>query len=175
MDRLHRMTKTGDRNVRVEFGYPEKDEDRDRKVIDVIRWRSEVVGTVTAPHAIEVAVIQDIGKRLGSALAACNHAEASYERSEKELRSWVGAIEDVDRCETNLADALSALEAFLELTNLRGLCWVCPKDEDQVRAARAALRMAGSREVNDSTSRNARDTWRDEIVASRKGVKFKIR
>jgi hypothetical protein len=174
MDRLHHMTKTGDRNLRVEFGYQEKDEDRDQKVIEVTRWRAEVVGTLAAPQALEVAAIEEIGERLRSALAACGQAEASPERSERELRGWAESIESVDRSQVDLDEAVSALAAFVELTNLRGLCWVCRKDEDQVKAARAVLRMTGSRDVSDSTARRARDTWRDEIAASRKGAKFRV-
>jgi hypothetical protein len=174
MDRLHRMTKAGDRNVRVEFGYLERDEDRNQKVIEVIRWRSEVVAMLAAPHAIEVAIVEEMGARLRSGLAACRQAQASPERSENELRGWAESIESMDRTQANLNEAVTALDAFVEPTNLRGLCWLCPKDEDQLKAARAALRIAGSRDVSDSTAQRARDTWRDQISASRKGAKFKV-
>jgi hypothetical protein len=174
LDRIHQMSKTGDRNVRVDLGYLEKDEDRDRNVIDVIRWRSEVVGAITAPQALEVGIIESIGKRLGTTVAACNHAEAILERSDKELRGWVDAIEDVDRCDVNLRDAIAALESFVEPMNLSRLCWSWRKDEDQVKVARVVLRLAGSRDVNDHAAARARDTWRDEIMTTRKAVRFKV-
>jgi hypothetical protein len=174
LDRLHQMSKTGDRNVRVDLGYLEKDEDRDRNVIDVVRWRPEVVGAITAPQALEVGIVEGIGKRLGTAVAACNHAEASSERSDKELRRWADAIEDVDRCEVNLRDAISSLESFVEPMNLSRLCWACRRDEDQVKVARVVLRLTGSRDVNDHAAGKARDTWRDEIMTTRKAVRFKV-
>jgi hypothetical protein len=174
LDRLYRMTKAGDRNIWADFGYLEKDEDRNQKVIEVIRWRSEVVATLSAPNAIEVTPIEVIGARLRGALTACTQAEASPERSDKELRGWAESLESVDRCRAELDEAALALDSFGVPTNLRRLCWLCPKDADQVKTARAGLRMAGFREVSDTAARRARDTWRSELTASRKGAQFKI-
>jgi hypothetical protein len=174
LSRLNRMTKFGDRKVHADFGYLEKDEDRNQNVIQVTRWKSEVIATVAAPHAIEMPPIELIGTRIGSALAACRQAEASPERSDKELRGWAESLEAVDRCHTELEVATLALDSFITPTNLRGLCWLCPKDEDQIMAASAGLRLAGVKEAGDRAARRARDAWRNDLIASRNGAQFKV-
>jgi exonuclease VII small subunit len=165
MDRLHHMTKSGDRNVRLEFRHVERDEDRQGKVVDVVRWRPDIVATVAAPHALEVSSIEEIGDKLRSALTACNNGEANLERTERELRHWAESIEAVDRCEAELEEVESALSVFIDPSNLRGLCWVCRKDADQTKAARAALRAAGARDDAAGAGR-ALDAWRDELKVS---------
>jgi hypothetical protein len=174
MDRLQHMAKTGDRSVRVEFRYVEKDEDRNGKVIDVVRWRADIVGMAAAPNALDISSLEEIGERLRVALSACTDAEPSAERTEGELRGWAEAIEGVDRCEADLDEATSGLGVFIELTNLRTLCWVCRKDADQIKAARAALQLTGARNAGDSAARNARDRWREEVERSHDGRDFRI-
>jgi hypothetical protein len=174
LTQLHQMGKTGNRIVRVDLGYLEKDEDRDQKVIEVMRWRPEVVGAVAAPHALDVGSIEAIGVRLRAGLAACMSADPNAEKADKELRRWADAIDDVDRCKADLVEATSALGSFAEPTNIGYLCWVCPKDEDQVEVARAVLRLAGSRDVTDSAAVRARNTWRKEIMIARKAQRFKV-
>jgi hypothetical protein len=174
LERLHDMVKSGDRAVRLEFRHVEKDEDRDRKVIEVIRWRPDQVATAVAPAAIEVALVNDIGDRLRIALEACNHAEAATERTEKELRAWAESIEAIDRCESDLEEASAALSAFVDLQNLRGLCWVCLKDADQIKTAKAAMQLTGMRNADDRAARKSLIAWRQEIQASHAGLDFRI-
>ena len=173
MDRLHHMTKTGDRNVRLEFRHVEKDEDRDGKVIHVVRWRPDIVATVAAPQALEVGPIEEIGDKLRIALAAANAAEANPDRTEREMRHWAESIEAVDRCEAELEEVELALAVFVDPSNLRGLCWVCRKDADQTKSARAAIRAAGAWD-DDAGARRARDAWREELKASRGGIEFSV-
>lgn len=173
LESLHDMVKTGNRGLRVEFRHVEKDEDRDGNPIDVVRWRSDQVANIAAPAAVEIVVVNDIGDRLRVGLEACNHAEASTERTEKELRAWAEAIEAIDRCESDLEEATTALSAFVDLQNLRGLCWVCRKDEDQVQTAQAAMRLTG-RNADERAARKSRDEWRQEIRTSHGGLDFRI-
>ena len=174
LQRLHQMTKSGNRSIQVKFGYLENDEDQNGKVIEVTRWRLDTIGAVAAPEALGDLKLRDISQRLDLARTACSWAEASPDRTDTEMRAWSESIEGLDRCEVDLSDAESAVASFTAPANLRALCWLCTKDEDQIQTARAALRLSGTPRASKSDAHKARNVWRNELRASRNDAEFRI-
>jgi hypothetical protein len=113
------------------------------------------------------------GPIAGSSLCL-QHCRSQHGANGGKLRGWAVPIEGVDSCEAELDQATSALSVISDLASLRALCWVCRKDEDQIKTVRAALRITGARDTSDASARKTRDVWREEIKASHGGHEYRI-
>lgn len=173
-NRLHDMTKTGNRNVFAWFEYQERIEDNEGKERVVTKWERRQVGDVTSPSAIDITAIELLADRFRSALAALENADANPERTEGELRSWVQSIEDIESCEADVDEVAESLQAFLQPENLKLLCWTCRDSNDQVQVAQAALTLSRGSEVSETAARKALEGWRRSVSDANQGRRFRI-
>jgi hypothetical protein len=171
--RLHDMTRTSNRSVQVQFEYRQLIEDKDGKEREVSKWERRVIGAVINPSAIDLTAVELLGERFRSASAALEYADPSPERTEKELRTWVRNLEDVEQCEADVDEAAESLDAFAQPENLRLLCWTCRNPDEQIQVARAALTLARGTEVSDSAARKPLEDWRRTLSDANQGRRFR--
>lgn len=174
-ERLQHAAKTGNRSITLEFATRVKVEDEKKNVREVTKWRSDIIGAVAAPNALDTTRLQDIVGRLRMAQSALDYGEASLERKETEMREWAEALEGIDRCGTELEELTADLELFKRMPNVSLLCWLCTSDEDQLACARVALQCtSGAATISNTAVRKARSSWYDEIVREHQGRPFRV-
>ncbi len=173
-NRLHEMSKTGNRSVQVQFEYRELIEDKDGKEREVTKWERRQIGSVTSPSAIDIAAVDRLAERFRSARAALEYADPNAERTEKELRTWVQSIEDIEPCEADVDETAESLESFGQLENLKLLCWICRDSSQQIQVARAALTLSRGSEVSEGAARKPLEDWRRALSDANEGRRFKV-
>ena len=173
-ERLLNATKTGNRSVSLEFETIERVEDANGKVREVPRWRPEIVGFITAPNALDMARLHDVTERIRAAGIALGEAQASLVRKESQMGAWAEALEGIDRFDADLVAIETDLETFLRTPNVSLLCWLSPKDEDQLACARLALQCTSGAPTSNAAVRKARKSWYDDIVSAHEGRRFRV-
>lgn len=173
-ERLLTATKTGNRSLTLEFETIEKVEDANGKVREVPRWRAEIVGFIAAPNALDMARLHDVTERIRAAGITLGQAQASLVRKESQMRAWAEALEGIDRFDADLAEIETDLETFLRTPNISLLCWLSPKEEDQIACVRLALQRASGTPSSNAAVRKARKSWYDEIVSAHDERRFRV-
>lgn len=170
LSRLQDMAKTGNREIRVEVCYVEYDKEKKR---NVYTWQSVAVSAVSGLDGLDSLHARQIGLRLEKASEAKSSAVATQEQSEKSMRAWADALDDIGRCETELQAIESAYEAFAKPENLKWQWLLVRRQAEQIEIVQCVLELASGRPVADSTAAETRKVWEQEIRAANNGRDFR--
>jgi hypothetical protein len=168
--RMQEMGRSGDRAVRIQYLYAEKDE----KGNVTREWVDDSLGTIAGIDIFQPAVLTPVRERLSTARTALSFAVASREQSAKQLRQWLAEIEAADGSATEI-DALRAKAAsFNEAANLKLLCWTIRNDDDQISIVHAVVERISGTSVSIATARETRKQWQHGIRARNAGRDFRV-
>jgi hypothetical protein len=171
--RLAFMIQRTGTGVRAEFAFPERVEDAKGNVRTVLKWRSELIGKISAPQAVETLRLDRHAEHVHAALAAFR-SSPSRESGPKQLKAWAAAITEGDKISGALDAAEKELGEFLQPDSLKLLTWVCPEPDDQMATARGVLQLLSGKGVTEPEAQSIWQTWRKELMASYRAVDVRI-
>jgi hypothetical protein len=172
---LHDMAKTNRSNVVVEFERRELIEDKDGKEVEISKWEPTIVGVLSRPDALDLLAIDARAERFRQAIVTFDEAQATTDQLKKQLVAWARELDDIDVAARELKDAEDSLTAFLDVENLKRLCWLVHDSRDQLQIARYVLKKQRGTEVSEQAARRPLEDWERDLRAPHQGRRFRIR
>lgn len=169
---LHDMDKTNRSNVVVEFERRELIENKEGKEVEVSRWEPTTVGALTRPDALDLLALDALAERFRQSKATFDIAQAN-DQLKKQLVAWVRALDDIDIAARELQDAQAAFTAFLDVENLKRLCWLVHDVRDRLQIASFVLKQQRGGEVSEQAAKRPLENWERELRAPYDGRRFR--
>jgi O6-methylguanine-DNA--protein-cysteine methyltransferase len=156
--------------VPIEIRYVEKDE----KGREQYTYSPSDLGAVAGIDCMDLAHMRDIGNRLREARTAAEDAKPSNQQSERTLRTWADSLDQLDRCEAELEDAFTELKAFTKPENLKLLCWLVRRNDEQDAIIQAVLEHVTGKRVTRSDVEATKRKWSAEIRTANGNRDFRV-
>jgi hypothetical protein len=170
--RLHDIRRGISRDVPGEVRYVEKDEDREGKVFDVVRWRPASLGTLMGVEGLDTGTISSIQETVRSAHNALRETAADEKRLEKALTNQINKLDAAATLPARLDSIERSLEMFRRPENYRALCWIAIRDDDrEAVVARMLERQHQPAKLQHARAKIAE--WRREIESAHGGRLFR--
>lgn len=174
LDLLYNMAKANRNAVVVKFERRELIENKEGKNVEVSKWDPTTIGTLSRPEALNLLAVEALADRFRLATATLDRAEASTDQPKNQLVEWARALDDIDIAARDLRTAEDALEAFLDVENLKLLCWLMHDARDQLKIARYVLKRQRGNEVSEQAARRPLEEWEREVRAPYQGRRFRV-
>jgi hypothetical protein len=172
---LHDMAKTNRSNVVVEFERRELIENKEGKEVEVSKWEPTTIGVLGRPDALDLLAVDALAERFRHSRVTFDEARATSDQPKKRLVAWTRVLDDIDVAACELGDAEDALTAFIDVENLKRLCWLVHDSRDQLQIARYVLKRQRGSEVSEQAARRPLEDWGREVRAPYQGRRFRIR
>ena len=133
--RIQEMVKLKNPTFGVRFRYEDEDDEGNL----VPEWVPVTIGTIAGIAVWDQSQMALMFRGLYEIRDAHKEAQVSGDAGERKLRNWADKLDELSRHTTSVTDLESALDAFLEPSNLKNLCFLVPNQNDATKAARFSL------------------------------------